>query len=62
MGFYTLGAKMLIQCGRQPQALEFCRALLEYAMNQDPFEEIDEDSDGLSIHTSITALTQVLSH
>jgi len=58
-GFYTLGAKTLIQCGKEPDAVEFCRLLLEYAMNQDPFEEIEEECDGMSIYTSITALTQV---
>jgi len=57
-GFYTLGAKTLIQCGKEPGAIEFCRLLLEYAMNQDPFEEIEEESDGMSIYTSLTGLTQ----
>ena len=58
MGFYTLGAKTLIQYHKEAEAIEFCRLLLEYAMNQDPFEEIDE-SDGMSIYTSLTGLTQV---
>lgn len=60
MGFYTLGAKTLIQYGKEAEAVEFCRLLLEYAMNQDPFEEIEEECDGMSIYTSLTGLTQVL--
>ena len=62
MGFYTLGAKTLIQYCKEAEAVEFCRLLLEYAMNQDPFEEIEEECDGMSIYTSLTGLTQVLSH
>lgn len=58
MGFYTLGAKTLIQYGKEAEAVEFCRLLLEYAMNQDPFEEIEEECDGMSIYTSLTGLTQ----